>query len=379
MKLFFLKRILFLVSLQTVILLHMNAGLSAQGDENAQWQVAISPRAWDFPRDHGAHPEYRTEWWYVTGNLADSSGRHYGYQLTFFRQGLRNHVAESANSWSIRDIYVAHFAITDIDKKIFTMDERMSRAGPGLAGAITGDMEVWLFDWKAHMAGSDIFLEARNRGMQLKLQLTPRKPLVYHGAGGISKKGAGKGQASYYISFTDLDTTGSIRTSADGPLIRVQGISWFDHEFGSAQLAQDQEGWDWFGLHLSDGRDLMIYLLRKTNKTLNPESSGTMVEPDGRHRHISLSEISVTVLDTWKSQKTGANYPSRWRVTIPSEHIDITLAPLVADQELDTRQTTGIVYWEGAVAGQGLSHGKQTSCKGYVELTGYAGSMGGLF
>ena len=215
--------------------------------------------------------------------------------------------------------------------------------------------------------------------MQLKLELKPRKPLAFHGDRGLSRKGAGKGQASYYTSFTDLATSGSIKTKAGGAVITVQGVSWFDHEFGSAQLAQDQEGWDWFGLHLSDGRDLMIYLLRKTDKSLNPESSGTIVEPDGTSRHIQLSDISVTVLDRWKSKRSGGSYPCRWRITIPSEQIDITVAPLVADQELDTRQTTGIIYWEGAVAGQGTSAGRQVACEGYVELTGYAGSLGGIF
>ena len=261
----------------------------------------------------------------------------------------------------------------------FVMDERISRAGPGLAGALIGNMEVWLFNWKAQMKEATIFLEAQNNDLQLKLELTPQKPLTFHGERGLSRKGAGTGQASYYTSFTDLATRGSIKTKAGGSVITVQGVSWFDHEFGSAQLDQGQEGWDWFGLHLSDGRDMMIYLLRKADRSVNPESSGTMVEPDGTSRHIKLSDISVTVLDRWKSSKSGGNYPCRWRITIPSEQIDITVAPLVADQELDTRKTTGIIYWEGAVAGQGTSAGKRVASEGYIELTGYAGSLGGIF
>ena len=354
-------------------------GFTANDQDSAQWQQAIEPRVWSFPRDHGSHPEYRTEWWYFTGNLKDSSGNRYGYQLTFFRQGLRSDVLDSSNQWSIRDVYIAHFTITDVNEGSFIMAERISRAGPGLAGARIGNMEVWLFNWKAQMNGASIFLEATNSDMHLKLELKPRKPPVFHGDRGLSKKGARKGQASYYTSFTDLETSGSIKTKSGGTLIPVQGISWFDHEFGSAQLDQGQEGWDWFGLHLSDGRDLMIYLLRKADRSVNPESSGTMVEPDGTSRHIKLSDISVTVLDKWKSSKSGGNYPCRWRITIPAEQIDITVAPLVADQELDTRQTTGIIYWEGAVAGQGTSAGKRVACEGYIELTGYAGSLGGIF
>ena len=372
------RSLFFFIVLSTVIFPFAD-GFTSDNKDDAQWQQAIESRNWIFPQDHGAHPEYRTEWWYFTGNLKDNSGNKYGYQLTFFRQGLRTAVLDSSNQWAIRDIYIAHFTITDIKEGRFTMDERMSRAGPGLAGVLTGNMAVWLFNWQARMNGDKIILEAGNRDMQLNLELKPRKPLAFHCDRGLSKKGSGKGQASYYTSFTDLETNGSIKTKPDGPQITIQGISWFDHEFGSAQLAQDQEGWDWFGLHLSDGRDLMIYLLRKTDKSLNPESSGTIVEPDGTSRNIKPSGISVTVLDRWKSKRSGGSYPCRWRITIPSEQIDITVAPLVADQELDTRQTTGIIYWEGAVAGQGMSRGRKIDCEGYIELTGYAGSLGGIF
>jgi predicted secreted hydrolase len=374
----FYRSLFFFIVLSAVILFFAD-GFTAEEQDNAQWQQAIEPRAWVFPRDHGAHPEYRTEWWYFTGNLKDSSGNKYGYQLTFFRQGLRTDVSDSSNQWSIRDIHIAHFTITDIMEGKFTMDERMSRSGPGLAGALTANMAVWLFNWKAQMNGATIYLEAENRDMQLMLELKPRKPLVFHGDRGLSKKGSGKGQASYYTSFTDLETRGSIQTKAGGSLVSIQGISWFDHEFGSTQLSRDQEGWDWFGLHLSDGRDLMIYLLRKTDKTINQESSGTIIEPDGSFRHLKLSDFSVTILDTWKSPKSSGQYPCKWRIAIPSNQIDILISPLVPDQELDTRQSTGIIYWEGAVAGKGTSGGRAVQCEGYVELTGYAGSLGGIF
>jgi predicted secreted hydrolase len=351
----------------------------AYSDAADQWQPALEPRAWNFPRDHGAHPEYRTEWWYFTGNLKDDTGNQYGYQLTFFRHGLRVQPGSNANAWSIRDIYSAHFTITDVSTGQFLMDERMSRSGPGLAGAGTRKLEVWLFNWKAEMADKTISLSAQTNGMKLTLALNPRKPLIFHGERGLSRKGAGKGQASYYTSYTDLATSGSISINPQKPEIRVHGTSWFDHEFGSAQLARDQEGWDWFGLHLSDGRDLMMYLLRKNDASTNPESSGTIVEPEGTSRHLTLTAVSVTVLDRWKSSKSAGIYPCRWRIAIPSEQIDITVSPLVADQELDTKQTTGIIYWEGAVAGQGVSRGKKIDCAGYVELTGYAGSLGNIF
>jgi predicted secreted hydrolase len=370
----------YLKTIFTAILFTVSAlGITgASARDNNQWQLALEPRAWNFPRDHGAHPEYRTEWWYFTGNLKDDTGIPYGYQLTFFRHGLRAQAGSNANAWSIRDIYSAHFTITDVSTGQFLMDERMSRSGPELAGTDTEKLDVWLFDWKAEMADRTIFLSAQNNGMKLKLALNPRKPLIFHGEHGLSRKGAGKGQASYYTSYTDLATSGIISINPKKPEIRVHGTSWFDHEFGSAQLARDQEGWDWFGLHLSDGRDLMIYLLRKTDTSFNQESSSTIVEPDGTARQVKLAEISITVLERWKSPKSGGIYPNTWRIIIPSRQIDILVAPRVAAQELDTRQSTGIIYWEGAVEGKGSSSGKQVACEGYVELTGYAGSLGGI-
>jgi predicted secreted hydrolase len=371
----YLKRI-FAAIIFTVSALGIT-GASAR--DNNQWQLALEPRTWSFPRDHGAHPEYRTEWWYFTGNLNDAAGNTYGYQLTFFRHGLQTQAGSSVNVWSIRDVYSAHFTMTDVSTGQFIVDECMSRSGPGLAGALTGHMDIWLFNWKALMNGSSILLKAENSTMYLNLTLNPRKPLTFHGNRGLSRKGAGKGQASYYTSFANLATRGSIRINSSTPEITVQGTSWFDHEFGSAQLARDQEGWDWFGLHLSDGRDLMIYLLRKTDKAINPESSGTLVEPDGTAEHLQLSDISVAVQEQWKSPKSGGRYPSTWRIVIPAKQLDMLVKPLVADQELDTRQSTGIIYWEGAVAGQGTSGGRAVQCEGYVELTGYAGSLGGIF
>jgi predicted secreted hydrolase len=344
-----------------------------------QWAQVLEPRIWTFPRDHGAHPEYRTEWWYFTGNLQDEAGSRYGYQLTFFRQGIRSKVPDRASPWEIRDLYLAHFAITDVSKNQFHSTERVSRAGPGLAGARTDGMDVWLLNWSAKMKGSLISLEAKSSGMELRLDLTPRKPVVLHGQNGFSRKGPGKGQASYYASFTDLETHGFLITDPTSSRIAVRGQSWFDHEFGSNQLSESQKGWDWFSLHVSDRRDLMIYLLRLKDGSVEPASSGTLVEQDGTPRHLKLAEISVSVLNRWKSPRSGGEYPSRWRIRIPSEGIDLTVAPMVSDQELNTQNSTGITYWEGAVAGKGTSGGKAVSCDGYGELTGYAGSLGGIF
>ena len=344
-----------------------------------EWLQAVEPRTWDFPRDHGAHPAYRTEWWYFTGNLSDDADRQFGYQLTFFRFGVRGELAIEGNPWQVRDLSMAHFTVTNVEENNFSVAERISRAGPGLAGARTDRMEVWIFNWSAVMKESVIVLEARDGVMELNLILTPDKPLVFHGENGLSTKGAGRGQASYYTSFTSLETRGFLRMGENGLKREVKGTSWFDHEFGSNQLAQDQEGWDWFSLHLSDGRDLMLYVLRKTGGTIEPASSGTLVEKDGTARYLPLKEISLEVLDRWESPASGGTYPSRWKINIPECNIELLIAPLVQNQELLTNESTGIVYWEGAVGGEGTSKSQEVTAEGYVELTGYAGSMGGVF
>ncbi len=357
-------------------LLVLLASGTTLGEES--WRQAIGPRDWSFPRDHGAHPEYRTEWWYFTGNLEGAGGEAYGYQLTFFRVGIREAPLEPQNPWSLRDLYLGHFAVTDEDRQTFRYEERVSREGPGLADASTEGLEVWLFDWSARMEGDAIRLEAHGTGADLALLLTPRKPVVLHGEGGLSRKGPDPGQASYYASYTDLETQGTIRV-AGGPRLSVTGTSWFDQEFGSNQLAEDQAGWDWFSVHLTDGRDLMIYRLRLKDGTVEPASSGTLVEPDGSTRHLTLSSFTLEALDHWESPRTGARYPVRWRLKVPDSSIDLTLEPLLLDQELVTEGSTGVVYWEGAVSGTGRSRGEPVLGTGYVEMTGYAGTLGGLF
>ncbi len=351
----------------------------SHAQSGSEWQKAIHPHSWNFPRDHGAHREYRTEWWYFTGNLSDTSGARFGYQLTFFRFGIRRYVPMHDNPWHLRDLFMGHFAITEEAQNRFRFAELISREGPGLAGARSDRMEVWLLNWSATMEHPVILLEARDGPLQVNVTLTPRKPLVFHGTDGLSMKGEGTGQASFYTSYTDLATEGTIRIETDGPAIPVRGTSWFDHEFGSNQLAHDQEGWDWFSLHLSDGSDVMLYLLRKKGGLPEPVSSGTLVNPDGSAQHLALKDFSVEIIDRWKSPRSGASYPGKWRVLIPSSGLDLLVTPLIADQELITTGSTGIIYWEGAVTGDGSAGDTKITAEGYVELTGYAGSMGGLF
>ena len=270
-----------LLTIFLLLIIPVSPGLGAD-----DWARVTAPRKWSFPRDFGAHPEYRTEWWYFTGNLKDPAGKRYGYQLTFFRRGIRSQLPTPSNAWDIRDIYLAHFAVTDVSGGKFRAVDRLSRAGPGLAGASLEGMHVWLLNWSARMKGSGIHLEAQDAEKELRLELTPRKPPVIHGQNGFSRKGPAQGQASYYVSFTNLETRGSLKLPGSASPIEVRGVSWFDQEFGSNQLTPKQKGWDWFSLHLSDGRDLMIYLLRLTDGSVEPASSGTLVAADGSSRHL---------------------------------------------------------------------------------------------
>ena len=351
---------------------------AAGGAAAGEWAAADGTRTWTFPRDHGAHPEYRTEWWYFTGILAAADGRRFGYQLTFFRQGMVPVAADPGNPWSVRDLHLAHFTLTDVRERSFRFGERISRAGPGLAGAAVDALRAWVLDWSAAAEGSGFTLEAREGDVAIRLSLRPRRPPVLHGFGGLSRKGPAVGQASWYASVTDLETTGTVRAGGEGE-VAVQGASWFDHEFGSGQLADDLAGWDWFGLRLSDGRALMIYRLRRRDGTVAPASAGTLVGADGTARHLAGDDVAIEALATWRSPHSGASYPARWRLRVPAAGIALELSPLLPDQELRTGRSTGVTYWEGAVGGRGTGGGTPVTVEGYAELTGYAGGMGGLF
>lgn len=342
------------------------------------WKQAIGPREWRFPGDHGVHPEYRTEWWYFTGNLTDGNTHTYGYQLTFFRQGIVREAKLPKNSWSVRDLYLAHFAITDVHGGRFFVSQRVSRTGPGLAGSAPTGIDVWLLSWSARSRDGIILLTARDGEGSIELELRPRKPVVLHGKNGLSQKGNRPGQASYYASLTDLATSGVLKVPGSDRAVRVRGVSWFDHEFGSNQLSAEQVGWDWFGLHLSDGRDLMLYILRRSDGSADM-ASGTVVEPGGQASHVGARDMVIQVSKRWKSPQSGANYPARWTIRLPEHRIYLDIESVVPNQELITGESTGVIYWEGAVAGKGQSKDRVVTCEGYVELTGYAGSLKDTF
>ncbi|MFQ5990974.1 MAG: lipocalin-like domain-containing protein, partial [Nitrospiraceae bacterium] len=327
-----------------------------------------------FPRDHGAHEEYQTEWWYYTGHLSTAAGRQFGYQLTFFRRALASEAARTNPSrWAIRQLYLAHFALSDLDRARFRFAEKISRAGIGKAGADAGRLRVWIDRWSAEaLTGTHEphHLEASTTEFSIDLVVNPEKPPIVHGRRGISRKGDAPGQASHYYSLTRLGTTGTV-TIGDQPLA-VRGTSWMDHEFSSSDLGEDLTGWDWFSIQLDNQMELMLYQLRREDGGFAPASSGTMVYPDGDTRHLSASDFAVDVLDRWTSQTSGARYPSRWRVTVFPEELTLELVPRLAEQELMTERSTRVTYWEGAVGVAGTQQGASIEGQGYVELTGYA-------
>jgi predicted secreted hydrolase len=327
---------------------------------------ALAPREFHFPADHGPHPEFRTEWWYYTGNLATAEGRRFGFQLTFFRSALAPAMPDRASAWATRQAWLSHFTVSDVDGKHFYSFEHWSRGAVGLAGAQGAPFKVWVKDWTA--AGAPVFpmhLTAAEGDVAIDLVLQQGKPPVLQGERGLSRKSAVPGDASYYYSLTRMPSAGTVRVG--GQRFQVTGASWMDREWSTSSLGGDQVGWDWFALQLSDGSDLMLYRLRSKDGTADPASSGTVIGPDGASRPLGLAEFQAESAGTWRSPRGGARYPAHWRLRVPGEGLDLEIHPLLADQELDT----ALRYWEGAVEATGTRRGKPVQGRGYVELTGY--------
>jgi predicted secreted hydrolase len=335
------------------------------------------PRPFSFPADQGAHNDFQTEWWYYTGNLDTSSGRHFGFQLTFFRRALVGPAEQvkRASTYAADQVYMAHFTLTDVSAGQFHYYQRLERGAAGLAGATgTPQFSVWLDDWRVDQTGQNQYhLHGAQDGIVVDLELTDLKGIILQGDQGYSQKGSQPGNASYYYSMTRLETKGNIQTN--GEKFAVSGLSWMDHEWSTSALSPGEVGWDWFGLQLSDGSELMLYTLRHSDGSLDPYSSGTLIAPDGSIQHLKLSDFNIQVERTWRSPNSGAVYPAAWKLQVPSAGLDLEASPYLADQELRVSFT----YWEGAVRVQGTHNGQAVSGSGYVELTGYAASMQGQF
>jgi len=370
-----IKKRSFIISGLLFILLLTHAKIYAE-----EFKRALPGRTFSFPQDHFSHPEFKTEWWYYSGHLQSLSQdkKSFGYQLTFFRTGLIRETKLQKSKWSIQDLYFAHFAITDESKKKFEYLEKISRGSLGEAGASpykTGEktFRIWIENWSIEGKGPAMqnhSLKAGDRNFGIELMLTPEKNPVIHGQNGISQKAEGEGYASHYYSIPRLKTEGKIlQKNREVP---VQGISWMDHEFGSSQLREYQVGWDWFSIQLNNGMDLMFYQIRHKDEKIDPYSSGTIIFPNGNSQPLSLKDFQIEVLKKWKSQKSGATYPAKWMVKVPGHRIELILGPTVKDQELITKESTRVTYWEGSVRVDGRYGNDPANGMGYVELTGYA-------
>ena len=365
------------LALACLCLMTSIAGRSVLAENVDDYIAVTGPCNLTFPKDHGPHPGYRTEWWYYTGNLVAESGNQYGYQLTFFRSqispsGTTANWPRPSSAWRTQQIFVGHAAISDLSKKKHRHAERMAREALGMAGASQKTIATTVFikNWSATIGADSHILAARTDHFSIDLTLQPAKPPILHGQAGYSRKGSTAKRASCYYSLTRLQSKGLLKI--DGKTIAVEGLSWMDHEYSTAPLESGIIGWDWFSLQLSDSTELMLYLLREDNGKINAASSGTFINRSGRPRHLTIEDFSITAVEQWKSPRSEAVYPVAWRLIILPLAIELTIVANLTDQEMVTVASTGVTYWEGSVSATGSVAEQPVRADGYVELTGYA-------
>jgi len=335
----------------------------------AQYRTAVPGYRFEFPRDNYDHPDFQTEWWYYTGNLKSASGHRYGFELTFFRQAVSRDPAHAA-IWDVKDLYLAHLALSDLDGQHFYHAERINRAGPGIAGVSASSARIWNGNWQIQWKGSDQGLEAVDREFQLHLTLQSEKPSVIHGENGVSQTAEGAGHASYYISMTRLRANGTLELN--GQQLEVAGLAWMDHEFFTHQLEASQVGWDWLSLQLEDNTELMLFHIRRKDGSLDPFSAGTYVDAHGKSLHLRVEDFILQPLtETWASPLTHAVYPIAWKIVIPKLGIELEVHTTLAPQELSRTEEFVPSYWEGAITLAGHRGNLSMSGVGYLEMTGY--------
>lgn len=385
-----------LLALVAVLLLGLAGAAPAGASSGIRWGEApepegfvraFTPRNWRFPADFGPHPEYRTEWWYYTGNLEGDDGRPFGYQLTIFRQALapvapdgsaRPSAAESAGAstgsrWRTPQVFSAHFTVSDIAAGGFLQEERFARGALGLAGAQADPYAVWLNDWRISADGPErVRLQAGTDAMAIDLSLRQSRPPVLQGQNGLSRKGPEPGNASHYYSLVQQPTEGTVTVA--GRTYAVRGVSWKDHEFSTSVLSPGTVGWDWFSAQFEDGSALMLYGLRREDGGKEPFSGGRWIAGD-EAVELGADDYMLSVKRTWRSPHSGATYPAAWTLTIPRLDLELAITPLMADQELTTASAT---YWEGALRYEGHRGEGPLRGRGYGELTGYVDRLDGL-
>ncbi len=337
--------------------------------EDSGFTRAIEPRQFAFPDDHGAHPDFRSEWWYFTGNLFTQANRHFGFELTFFRVALAPRAeSDGASAWRTSQVWLAHFAITDTARKRFRSSERSTRQALELAGAEAAPFHVWVEDWAVAAVDGDANvwrLSAADDETELALDLSVSGAPVAHGDNGLDRKGPEVGNASYYYSMPRISAAGSLRVG--GEQFDLKGLVWLDREWSTSSLSDNVVGWDWFALRLSDESSLMFYRLRRADGSTSEFSGGTLVARDGRRVRLTADMVELEALDSWTSAASGVRYPVAWHLVVPSEAIDLTVRPYLSEQEIDL----SVRYWEGAVQAVGQVKEGNVTAEGYVELAGY--------
>ena len=342
----------------------------------ADWRLALPGWKYEFPADHQNHPEFKTEWWYFTGNLDAADGRQFGYQLTFFRQGVRPLDSDiiPLSHFATSSVKFAHFAVSDVSGSAFHFFQKLSRGAYGEAGFGRAPRLVWIEDWSCTLDDEGTFrIKASADDLSLELALKAAKPLVIHGRDGVSRKADGEGRASHYYSFTRLSSEGILRMGNEQ--IAVSGLSWFDHEWATNQLTANQVGWDWFSLQFDDGSDLMLFQIRTKGGGRDPNSAGTFVDAKGVATPLAEADFTLDPVETWSSSESGGHYPVTWRITIPRLQMRFDVSAALKDQELRLKP---IMYWEGAIRAEGTVAERNIKGSGYLEMTGYAGPVAGV-
>ena len=335
----------------------------------AQYRTALPGYRFEFPRDHFSHPDFQSEWWYYTGNVKSVEGRKFGFELTFFRQAVSRDPAKTA-AWDVKDLYLAHLALSDLDDGRFFHAERTNRSGPGIAGISESRGRIWNRNWRIQWDGGDQQLRAIDERFELHLTLHSEKPPVIHGENGISQKAQGAGHASHYISLTRLDTSGSI--DLRGKQFEVNGTSWMDHEFFTHELETNQTGWDWLSLQFADDTDLMLFRIRRNDGSIDPYSAGTYIDGQGKTTHLRAGDFTLQPLEEkWTSPLTRATYPIHWKIVVPKLRLELEAKTPLASQELAGKTKLVPNYWEGAIVLSGLRNSQPLAGVGYLEMTGY--------
>ena len=336
---------------------------------NETYQLALPGHHYAFPRDYFNHPAFQTEWWYYTGNLLSADGHRFGFELTFFRQGVNRDTAKNT-TWDVHDLYLAHLALSDLSGGRFYHTERTNRSGPGIAGAEELSRRIWNGNWQIAWKDGDQQLQAIADNFELHFTLHSEKPPVIHGENGVSQKAAGPGRASHYISLTRLATSGTI--TLNGKAFAVTGLAWMDHEFFTHQLSADQAGWDWLSVQLDDRTELMLFHIRRSDGSIDSFSAGTYIDAQGQTTHLRREDFVLQPLaDNWKSPVSNATYPIRWKIAVPKLSLELEAGTTLASQELTGNSALAPTYWEGAVTFAGNRNARPVRGAGYLEMTGY--------